>query len=63
MFESNSAVYYVVTTKDQIIGLTAAEGTKHFTQKELVPFLIKSKVTLYNHKPIKFDPLWQKELH
>lgn len=58
MFESNSAVYYVVTTKDQIIGLTTTEGTKHFPQKSLVPFLIKNKVTLYNHKPIKFDPLW-----
>lgn len=58
MFESSSAVYYVVTTKDQIIGLTTTEGTKHFPQKALVPFLIQSKVTLYNHKPLRFDPLW-----
>ena len=61
MFESTSAVYYVVTTQDRIIGLTTAEGTKHYPQKSLISFLMENKVTLYNHKPLKFDPLWKKE--
>ena len=61
MFESASAVYYVVTTQDRIIGLTTTEGTKHYPQKSLVPFLMENKVTLYNHKPLKFDPLWKRE--
>ena len=63
-FRDYYGIPYKITeiSVDQI-GITSPGESIILPSQLFVKYLINNRVVSYNNKPIKFDPLWQKELH
>ena len=63
-FQDYYGIPYKITevSVDQI-GITSPNESIILSSQLFVKYLINNRIVSYNNKPIKFDPLWQKELH